>query len=76
LQGSEEQTNMPNTETTHRVLGSQPSKFRTDLNIAEAVVAVGLCLVILALLASAPAPSDAHHGRPATHVHAIAAPRT
>ena len=67
---------MPNTETTQRVLGSPPSRLRTELNVAAAVVAVGLCLVILALLANAPAPSGAHHGRPATQVHAIAAPRT
>ena len=67
---------MPNTETTQRVLASAPSKFRTELNVAAAVVAVGLCLVILALLANAPGPSGAHHARPATHVHALAAPRS
>jgi len=67
---------MPNTETMHRVLGSPPSKLRTELNIAAAVVAVGLCLVILALLANAPGPRATHRVQPHTHVHAAAAPRT
>lgn len=67
---------MPNTETTQRVLAAAPSKFRTELNVVAAVVAVGLCLVILALLANAPGPGEAHHPRPQTHVRAVGAPRT
>jgi hypothetical protein len=34
-----------------------------ELNIVAAVVAVGICLVILALLANTPAPGAAHHPR-------------
>jgi hypothetical protein len=67
---------MPNTETTQRVLASAPSKFRTELNVAAAVVAVGLCLLILALLAAAGGPRGTHHPRSQTHVRAIGAPRT
>lgn len=62
---------MPTTETTYRVRVSPPSSLRTELNIVAAVVAVGICLVILALLANTPPPGGAHHARP--HTHAVAA---
>ena len=61
---------MPTTETTSRVRVSPRSSLRTELNIAAAVVAVGICLVILALLANTPPPGAAHHARPRTHVRA------
>ncbi len=64
---------MPTTETTYRVRLTPPSSLRTELNIVAAVVAVGICLVILALLANTPAPGAAHHPGPRTHPHAIAA---
>ena len=54
---------MPTTETTYRVRLSAPSSLRTELNIVAAVVAVGICLVILALLANTPAPGVAPHAR-------------
>jgi hypothetical protein len=62
---------MPTTETTYLVRVSPPSSLRTELNIVAAVVAVGLCLVILALLANTPPPGAAHHSR--AHTHAVAA---
>jgi hypothetical protein len=70
---------MPITETTRHVDVSPPSSLRTELNIAAAVVAVGLCLLILALLAHTQSPRGAHQpARP--HVHAparaLVAPRT
>jgi hypothetical protein len=64
---------MPTTETTYRVRVSPPSSLRTELNIVAAVVAVGICLVILALLVQAPPPGAAHHVRPPTQ--ALAAGR-
>ena len=54
---------MPTTETIYRVRVSPPSSLRTELNILAAVVAVGICLVILALLANTPPPGAAHHAR-------------
>jgi hypothetical protein len=51
---------MPTNETTHRVRVSPPSSLRTEMNILAAVVAVGICLVILALLANTPPPRAAH----------------
>jgi hypothetical protein len=66
---------MPTTETTYRVPLTPPSSVRTELNIVAAVVAVGICLVILALLANTPAPRAAHHPRPRTYPHAVAATR-
>jgi hypothetical protein len=39
-----------------------------ELNIVAAVVAVGICLVILALLANTPAPGGAHHPRSRAHI--------
>jgi hypothetical protein len=67
---------MPITETTRDV--SAPSSLRTELNIAAAVVAVGLCLLILALFANTQSSRAAHHPRPGAHVarHAPAAPRS
>ena len=61
-------------ETTHRVRVSPPSSLRTELNILAAVVAVGICLVILALLANTPPPgaAHAHHVRPATQARPLA----
>ena len=56
---------MPTTKTFSDVTASS-SSLRTELNIVAAVVAVGICLVILALLANTPPPSA---GRSA-HVHA------
>ncbi len=63
---------MPITETIYRVRVSPPSSLRTELNIVAAVVAVGICLVILALLANTPPPGAAHHGPPRPHAHAVA----
>jgi hypothetical protein len=60
---------MPTTEMTYRVSVSPPSSLRTELNILAAVVAVGICLVILALLANTPPPGAAHHARPQTRAH-------
>jgi hypothetical protein len=57
---------MPTNETTYRVEVSPPSSLRTELNMVAAVVAVGICLVILALLANTPPPGAAHHPRPRT----------
>jgi hypothetical protein len=62
---------MPTTEATDRVQLSTPSRLRTQLNIAAAVVAVGLCLVILALLANTPPSRAAHHLRPAGHTCSV-----
>ena len=62
---------MPTTEATDRVPVSTPSTLRTQLNIAAAVVAVGLCLVILALLAHTSRPGAAHHPRPAGHACSV-----
>jgi hypothetical protein len=76
LQGSEEQQPMSTTERTDRVLNSPPSSLRTELNIVAAVVALGLCVLILAMLAHAPAPGAAHHRLSRVHVHASAAPWT
>jgi hypothetical protein len=67
---------MPITETACGVTDSQPSRLRTELNIAAAVVAIGICLVILALLANTPAPAAAHHAGPRTHTHARAVAAT
>jgi hypothetical protein len=39
-----------------------------ELNIVAAVVAVGICLVILALLANTPAPGGAQHPRSRAHI--------
>lgn len=64
---------MPTTETTYRVDVSPPSSLRTELNVLAAVVAVGICLVILALLANTPPPRAAHHAR--SHTHAAPAGR-
>jgi hypothetical protein len=66
---------MPTTERTDRVLVSPPSSLRTELNIAAAVVAVGLCVLILAMLAHAPSRAAAAH-RSQAHSHALSAPRT
>lgn len=38
-----------------------------ELNIVAAVVAVGICVVILALVANAPSLRAAHHPRAAAH---------
>jgi hypothetical protein len=65
---------MPTTERTDRVLVLPPSSLRTELNIAAAVVAVGLCVLILAMLAHAPSRGAAHRSR--AHSHALTAPRT
>ena len=64
---------MPTTETTYRVRVSPPSRLRTELNIVAAVVAVGICLVILALLANTPPPGAAHQPPAHTHPHVAAA---
>lgn len=61
---------MPTNETTYRIRVSPPSSLRTELNILAAVVAVGICLVILALLANAPPPRAAHRARFAPHAPA------
>lgn len=58
---------MPTNETTYLVTVSPPSSLRTELNIVAAVVAVGICLVILALLANTPPPRSIHHLRAQTH---------
>ena len=63
---------MPITETIYRARVSPPSSLRTELNIVAAVVAVGICLVILALLANTPPPGAAHHVNPRSHAHAVA----
>jgi hypothetical protein len=44
---------------------------RTEANIAAAVIAVGLCLVILALLAHTQGPGAAHRLRPAGHACSV-----
>jgi hypothetical protein len=62
---------MSTTETTDDVRVSPPCGLRTGLNIAAAVVAVGLCLVILALLANTPPPGAAHRLRPAGHACSV-----
>jgi hypothetical protein len=54
---------MPTTEATYDVTVSPPSSLRTELNIVAAAVAVGICVVILALLASTPPLSPARHAR-------------
>jgi hypothetical protein len=66
---------MPTTETTYRVKVSPPTSLRTELNIVAAVVAVGICLVILALLATTPPPGAAHHARPHARAPGVAATR-
>ena len=67
---------MPITETTYRVRVSPLSSIRTELNILAAVVAVGICLVILALLANTPPPGAVHHARPRPHLPAAATAAT
>jgi hypothetical protein len=62
---------MPTTEATDRVQVSTPSRLRAQLNIAAAVVALFLCLVILALLAHTSRPGAAHHLRPAGHTCSV-----
>lgn len=62
---------MPITEATDGVEVSTPSRLRTQLNIAAAVVGVGLCLAILALLANTPPPRAAHRLRPARHACSV-----
>jgi hypothetical protein len=62
---------MPTTETIDDVRVSPPSGLRTELNIAAAVIAVCLCLVILALLANTPPPRAAHRLRPAGHACSV-----
>ncbi len=65
---------MPTTETFYDVTASSPSSLRTELNIVAAVVAVGICLVILALLANAtPRPAARHARGHAQAVHTRAA---
>jgi hypothetical protein len=63
---------MTTTKLTYRVRVSPPSGLRTELNVVAAVLAVGICLVILALLADASARRAAHHPRTQTHAHAHA----
>jgi hypothetical protein len=61
---------MPTTETFYDVTLSPPSSLRTELNIVAAVVAVGICLVIVALLGNAAPRTAGHHARghaPAVH---------
>jgi hypothetical protein len=61
---------MPTTETFSDVTVSPPSSLRTELNLVAAAVAVGICLVILALLGNATPRPAAHHARghaPAAH---------
>jgi hypothetical protein len=67
---------MPTNEPTHRVRVSPPSSLRTEMNILAAVVAVGICLVILALLANTPPPRAAHRARSESHAPARALGRT
>jgi hypothetical protein len=66
---------MSTTETAYRVTVSPPSRLRTELNIVAAVVAVGICLVILALLAHTPAPRAAHHAHRHRHARILATTR-
>ena len=65
---------MPTTETISRVSVSPRSSLRMELNIVAAVVAVGICLVILALLANTPPPGGTHHApaRPTASVVSLA----
>lgn len=70
---------MHTNETTHRVAVATPSRLRTELNVVAAVVAVGISLVILALLANTPTRGSGHHPPPAAHaqpaaVHAVGRP--
>ncbi len=58
---------MPTTETTYRVKVAPSSSLRMELNILAAVVAVGICLVILALLANTPPPGAVHHAPRSAH---------
>jgi hypothetical protein len=51
---------MPTTETTYDATVLPPSSLRTELNIVAAAVAVVICVVILALLATVP-PRSARH---------------
>jgi hypothetical protein len=65
---------MSTPEGTQRVLDSPPSSLRTELNIVAAVVALGLCVLILAMLAHAPRRGGPRHPRP--QLQAFRAPRT
>jgi hypothetical protein len=55
---------MPINEPASLAEVTAPSRLRTELNVAAAVVAVGISLLILALLANAPAPRGHHGPRP------------
>jgi hypothetical protein len=65
---------MSTTERTDRVLVSPPSGLRTELNIVAAVIALGLCMLILAMLAHAPTRGAPHHAQ--AHAHTLSAPRS
>lgn len=66
---------MPINEPASLAEIAAPSRLRTELNVAAAVVAVGISLLILALLANAPAPRVHHHARtpPPAQVAAVRA---
>ncbi|MGZ4272512.1 MAG: hypothetical protein ACXVRP_01990 [Solirubrobacteraceae bacterium] len=64
---------MPINETTYGVTVAAPSRLRTELNVVAAAVAVGISLVILALIANTPATRAHRHLRPAV-VHPLARP--
>ena len=60
-------------ERAHVVARRRPGVERREapLEVRLAVVAVGLCLVILALLAHTSRPGAAHHPRPAGHACSV-----
>jgi hypothetical protein len=65
---------MPTNETAPRVALASPSRLRTELNVAAAVLAVGISLLILALLANTPAPRAHHHPRTPGQTASVAVP--
>lgn len=70
---------MPIQERAYRATTAPPSRLRTELNVAAAIVAVGISLIILALLASTPSPQPQHPSRRPAHaqsavVRAVARP--
>jgi cell division septation protein DedD len=58
---------MSSNETAYQVAAAPSSRLRTELNVVAALVAVALSVVILALLANAPASRLGHHAPRATH---------
>ena len=63
---------MPTQERAYRGTVAPPSRLRTELNVAAAVAAVCISLIILGLLANTPAPKPHHPAGAPAHAHPAA----